>query len=172
MKLADFLFYTNRLPRDTLVAIDGLKPNTLTLYLRSKRVPNATMMAKIEKYTYGLVTRTDFLDPTPPKCVTIVDMPDGRERHVYPWTVNEKALRLAAELEANRDPHERPAEHPLQHAFAILGCRVVDTGREGIFLLDCGITDARGIVRAANLELRMRGLPLIHYPGVLTRWRS
>ncbi len=154
-----------------LAAIDGLKANTLGRYLRNERVPNPAMMARIERWTQGLVTRSDFLNPSPPQCVTIVRMSNGRLRWAFPFTTSDEALTEAADIEAERDPDARLPDHPLQRAIAVLGSRMVDAGRGGIFLLDGKATDARGIVRAANDDLELLGLELIHYPGVHPRWR-
>lgn len=156
----------------------GLKSRTTVFrYIRGERVPNGPILARIEQLSGGQVTRSDFLNPEPAQCARIVIDRTGKPCLVYPWTSPELGLARAAAND-NRPPteaHEKeqgqlpPADpwpsRPLRQALDELGSRVRPSVRGG-FLLDGRITDARGVVRAANRERVKSGLPPIPYPGV------
>lgn len=158
----------------------GVKSRSSVLrYLTGERTPSARVMHRIEQITEGRVTRSDFRDPSPPRCARVVVDRFGQPHYVFPWTHVERDRLKGGNDNRPRQPGLSPPERPgrlgeaqdewpfgpLRRAMEVLGTRVRLT-RRGRFLLDGRASDAKRVVMAANVELRRRGQPPIPYPGV------
>ncbi|MCA9304981.1 MAG: hypothetical protein KDA16_00480 [Phycisphaerales bacterium] len=129
-------------------------------------------MNKIEALTHGAVTLDDFLDTSPPKCLSFVTDCRGVVREVYPWTDIERH-RPRSLGEQRMPPSDRDTDgdgwpsRPLQQALVTLQARA-SVNKCMDFTLDGRPVDARRLVIEANRVRRRYQLPLIAYPGVYT----
>lgn len=172
MKLADFMHQHSITPQQLRTMLGVKSRSTVRRYLNGERLPSPDLLARIETLSGGLVTRDDFLDPAPPKCVRVVIDRHGQQTRVYPWTELEHRRnandnrRKPVRNESDDDPWPSP---PLRRAMDLLGSRVKLSARGG-FLLDGRIADTRRVVKAANALLVARGEKPISYPGVEPIW--
>ncbi|MGE0251600.1 MAG: helix-turn-helix domain-containing protein [Dongiaceae bacterium] len=67
-----------------------------------------------------------------------------------------------------QDKYNRQQDASLhwQIALMILGARVKKGGKSGLYTLDGRPCGGKGLIQAANAELRCKGFPLLFYPGL------
>lgn len=164
MKLADYLFDTNLTPADLRRELGHRNGGTISRWLRGVRKPNFYNMCRLMVFTRGQVTPADFLDPSPPKCATFVQLPDGTKKMVLPWC-NRDAL-LDACLDSTVDePEEDDPPEPVMEAIRELGPRVTRQP-SGWYFLDRRPSTPKKIVEAANRMRHLRNKLPIPYPGM------
>jgi hypothetical protein len=165
MKLADYLFQSGMTTSQLRRALGLASRSAVTRYLHGERVPNPTTMQKIIELTGGRVQLRDFLAPGNPECATIITLPDGRRRLVFPWSSKESDLAAANDVEMARAIEQDNLSEPLQRAVKALAGRA-QRQPSGSWRLDGRPCDVRRVVLEANRRLRELGQPIIEYPGL------
>jgi hypothetical protein len=163
MKLADFLFESGMSTTQLRRALNIRCRSTITRYLHGDRVPNPVTMQRIIDLTGGKVQLQDFLRGGNPKCATIITLPSGRKKLVFPWANRESDLEAAEAVESRRAANDDGISPPLRAALDVLRERA-RLGPRG-WLLDNRPADTTRIIREANRVLDDAGEPLIRYPG-------
>ncbi len=106
----------------------------------------------------------DFLSPGNPECATIIVLPNGRKKLVFPWSTRESDLIAANDAETVRAIEQDNLSEPMRRAVSVMADRA-RRGPNGTWLLDDRPSDLRRIASEANKRLRQQGKPLIEYPG-------
>jgi len=162
MKLADWLYDYCMTPQVLRKRLRVTHRSTVHKWIYGDRVPRPEYILKIEALSGGQVTLADFLDPTPPKCATVVTLANGKTKWVLPWSrTTEEELESIHEPEIDHDE----VSPPLRRALATLGHRALELSY-GIYRVDGRPTDTAGMVRAANQTLHRNGQEQISFPGV------
>lgn len=119
-------------------------------------------MQKIIEITGGAVQLADFLDPKPPECATVVTLPNGKTRLVFPWSRDDDLERSMAVLRTEPKEWEQFTP-PIRQALADLGpnARILP---DGLFEVRRVKMDAGRLVDMANRIRRIHNRPLIEYP--------
>lgn len=165
MKLADYLHQRRITPAQFRQHLGLHSRSSVNRYLTGQRRPDYPVLQRIIELTEGRVQLADFLDPSPPKCGTIVTLPDGRRKLVFPWSTRDAELDAClASLEEEHDEPPRPTT-PVLEAIDTLGARA-RVVRDGEFLLDGRPADARRLIIAANRLRVASHRPPIVYPGL------
>lgn len=171
MKLADYLIHAGITPPELRRRLGISSRSVLSRYLTGERIPNLFMLQKIIDLTEGKVQLRDFLSPGNPRCATVVESPDGRQRLHFPWSTWDR-LDPANDAGAEGPGEQGAADDegdlwtkPVQQAVAVLGARA-RPGAGGRWFVDGCPTDVRGVVAAANRLLKTWNKRLIAYPGV------
>lgn len=163
MKLADYL-YENGMTPTHIRRLLGIKHrSTFLRWLTGDRVPSKAMCDRISLFTNGHVRRTDFLDPSPPKCAVIVMEPGTDDVVViHPWSPRYEAIKARQNGLDGDSPNLSPS---VLRALRVLKGRAwyTPTGR---FTLDGRLVDLKRIMLEANDVLEKRGEPPIPYPSV------
>jgi transcriptional regulator with XRE-family HTH domain len=165
MKLADFLFQTGMTTTQLRRALGLASRSTITRYLHGERVPTPQILQQIIELTGGRVQLRDFLSPGNPECATIITLPNGRRRLVFPWASRESELAAANDVEIARAIEQDNLSEPLQRAVKALAGRAQRLPN-GAWSLDGRPSDIRRVVLEANRRLREIGQPVIEYPGI------
>lgn len=162
MKLADFLCDYCVTPGQLKKRLGISNRSTLHRWLHHQRCPKPEYVLAIEELTGGQVTLSDFLDPTPPKCAIVVELPNGKTKWILPWSrTSEEELETIHEPE---DDHDELST-PVRRALATLGHRALEL-THGMYRVDGRTTDTAGMVRSANETLHRNGQEQISFPGV------
>lgn len=164
MKLADYLFRTGMTTTQLRRALGLASRSAITRYLHGERVPNPTTLQKIIELTGGRVQLRDFLSPGNPECATVIVLPNGRKKLVFPWSTRESDLIAANDAENIRAIEQDNLSEPMRRAVSVMADRA-RRGPNGTWLLDGRPSDLRRIASEANKRLRQQGKPLIEYPG-------
>lgn len=165
MKLADFLFQTGMTTSQLRRALGLSSRSAVSRYLHGERHPRPDLMQKIIELTGGRVQVRDFLTPGNPECATVITLPDGRRRLVFPWSSKETDLAAANDVELARAIEQDNLSDPARLALKALHDRARRLPN-GQWLLDGRPCDLRRIVLEANRRLHQQGRPLIEYPGL------
>lgn len=164
MKLADFLFHTGMTTSELRRRLGIASRTTIARYLHGDRIPTPVILQKIIDLSGGRVQLRDFLSPGNPECATVIKLPCGRKKLVFPWATGQLELAAANDAESIRaKQHDAVGDIALK-ALGVLGPRA-RRGAGGIWTLDGRPCDFRRIVLEANQRLRERSSPLISYPG-------
>lgn len=164
MKLADYLFRSGMSTTQLRRALGIACRSTITRYLNGDRVPNNATLLQIIKLTDGQVRFEDFLSGGNPDCATVITLPDGKQRLVFPWSTRRSDLAAVDQQERARKANDNLLPEALHTSVTVLRGRAVQRGQA--WYLDGRPSDATRIVRAANLILTAAGKPLLQYPGV------
>lgn len=136
--------------------------STITRYLHGERTPSLAMMMKIARLTQGRVQPHDFAAPGNPKCATIITLPSGKQKLVFPW--NTKASDLAAAEAIEKQRLANDTDSPvLATAIRELEHRV--KRRSDLLWLDGRPSDAKRVIQAANERRQRRGEAPLAYPS-------
>lgn len=165
MKLADYIHQFGPSPAIMRRRL-GVSPSAFRRYLANERIPIPKVLQQIIQITDGLVQLSDFLDPTPPKCATVITLPDGRTRSVLPWCNRDADLDACIGVVRNETREATGPSPPLQTALNELGARVKPMKGSGMYLLDGRPADVRRVIDMANRQRIVRGQEPISYPGV------
>lgn len=165
MKLADYLYRTGMSTSHLRRALGLSTRSAISRYLHGERTPQPTVMQKIIELTGGQVQLRDFLTPGNPECATVITLPNGRKRLVFPWSGRDRDLVAATAAEAKRLAANDGLSEPVHRAVVVLAGRA-RVGPGGRWLLDERPVDHRGLVREANRVLAARNRPAIAYPGL------
>lgn len=164
MKLADYLFRHRLTPRHLQKVLGVSSRSTVLRYLTGQRLPEPAHLDRIEQWTQDQVRLRDFLDTAPPECAGFYTDARGKRRMVLPWSTRDKRLDKAFNHMMS-EPVEGSEDPPvIRQALLVLEDRVVRT--KDLFVVDGYPTDTRGLVRAANEQLRRHYRPPLRYPGV------
>lgn len=162
MKLADWMCDYCVNPKQLKRRLGVTNRSTVHRWIYGQRTPSNEYLLKIEDLTGGQVTLSDFLDPTPPKCAIVVELPNGKTKWILPWSrTSEEELESVHEPE---DDHDEQSP-PVRRALATLGLRAIELS-QGIYRVDGRSTDTAGLIRAANQTLSRNGQEQISFPGV------
>jgi transcriptional regulator with XRE-family HTH domain len=164
MKLADFLFESGMSTTQLRRALGVRCRSTISRYLHGDRVPKPATLQRIIELTGGKVQLQDFLRGGNPNCATIITLPSGRKKLVFPWANRESDLEAAEAVEVRRVANDDDASPPLKAAVAVIADRVRRRG--GRWFMDGRPVDPARLIREANRILEARREPLIFYPGV------
>ncbi len=122
-------------------------------------------MQRIIEITGGQVQLRDFLAPGNPDCATVIVLPNGRRRLVFPWSNRDHELAAANDADAARLAANDRLTEPVHRAIVVLASRVRRLPT-GAWTLDGRPADARRLVVEANRVLAAQNQPAIFYPGV------
>jgi hypothetical protein len=164
MKLADFLFESGMTTTQLRRALGVKCRSTITRYLHGDRLPNPVVMQRIIEISSGKVQLQDFLRGGNPTCATIITLPNGRKKLVFPWSTRSDDLNAAERVEECRRANDNHISLPLERALKVLEDRARRLGDR--WLLDGRPADGGRLVREANRILAARREPLIAYPGI------
>lgn len=165
MKLADYLFQSGMTTAQLRRAL-GLKcRSTINRYLHGERIPTPHIMQQIIALTGGRVQLRDFLSPGNPECATVIKLPNGKQKLVFPWSSSLGDLAAASQVENRRVAANDELSEHYRRAISVIAGRV-RRGPTGIWLLDGRPTDLRRIVAEANTVLKDRGQSPIIVPGL------
>lgn len=165
MKLADFLFQSGMTTTELRKLLGVSRRTTISRYLHGERVPLPHIMQKIIEITGGRVQLKDFVTGGNPECASIITLPDGRKKLVFPWSTNKADLAAAIATEKKRAPEQDNLSEPLREALKEVS-DIVRRRPDGTWLLEGRPADLRRIVLEANRRRRGQGRPLISYPGL------
>ena len=165
MKLADFLFQTGMTTTQLRRALGVASRSTITRYLHGERVPTNLVLQKIIELTGGRVQLRDFLTPGNPECATVIVLPGGMKKLVFPWSTRESDLVAANTVEIARAVEQDNFSDPSRKAITALGGRARRL-TNGSWMLDGRPSELRRIVLEANRQLKEQRRPLIDYPGL------
>jgi len=169
MHISDYLFRHGLSPED-LREFLGLHRSTIHRICTGERRPSLPVIRRIQDFTHGEVTASDFVELKPPECA-IVEHRDGRSPSVIlPFKTRNKRLDTAFAL-MQREPTEidKPCWQE-QRAFQVLGPRV-RRAPKNVYFLDDSPTDLRRLIEEANRILVRRGDKPIRYPLACPIWR-
>ena len=164
MKLADYLFHAGMSTTQLRRALGITCRSTVTRYLNGERTPNPITLQKIIELTGGKVQLQDFLRGGNPDCATVITLPNGKQRLVFPWSTRRTDLAAVDNQERRRTANDNLIPDALQSAVTVLRGRAVLRGHA--WHLDGRPSDAARVVRAANIVLQAAGRPMLRYPGV------
>lgn len=165
MKLADYLFASGMTTTQLRRKLGISSRSTISRYLHGERLPTPQIMQKIIELTGGRVQLRDFLSPGNPECASVIVLPDGRKKLVFPWSTREADLVAANDAEQSRARVEDRLSDPARRAVAALAGRAYRLP-DGRWSLDGRPCDFRRVVLEANRRLQELGKPLIEYPGL------
>lgn len=162
MKLADFLHESRMTTTQLRRALGVSSRSTVTRYLHGERTPSLAMMMKIAKLTQGRVQPHDFATPGNPICATVITLPSGKKKLVFPWNTNAADLAAVEALERVRGANDNMST-PIATAIRELEHRVKRRGDQ--LWLDGRPSDARRVILAANDRRKRRGETPLAYPN-------
>jgi hypothetical protein len=164
MKLADYLFQSGLSPAELKHKLGVSSRMTVLRYLTGERVPTPHILQKIIELSGGRVQLRDFLSPGNPECATVVVLPNGQKKLVFPWASNREDLQRATDVECKRAVEQDNLSEPFRLALREVD-DLVRRRFDGTYLLDGRPADLRRIVAEANRRRKAQGRPLIVYPG-------